>query len=528
VVSETRARPPQRYKSSPSLRERSYMERTAHCWGRRSGRRDRTLSDALSGDEGPRQRSEANPHGRPRAVTVGELGTPEAEECPPERAVNVDDPDMREIFPVPEGEVVLAGDVLLLSLPRDACVDLVDSPRFAQLLHGSGGTSGQVGAGAAPRQVGLRMCDLDLLEVPGRQGEFVELVVSHSNPFVGADFSGEGRHAFEEYYQVAVLAVRQSTWAAVGEAASRRDLLLSYANKDSTALANPEESADEDDHDVKHINTEGSEVTASRAGAECTDDGMLQEMGEREVQRLRPGDAVLVLARATGAGGGERFPVRDFLAKTTVAQEPEFAPPVTDYAPLGLFIIGIVLVASQQVSMVQVSMGLAAIYLLCGWVTTKELRECVDWNMLVLIGSALGLARAVQNSGLSGAVASCVKGAKMGPRGTVFVLYLFTMAITELVTNNAAAALAFPLAADITSEMGLTSVKPLAMTVMIATSTCYVNPIGTAPNLMVMGPGGYTFMDFVKVGFLMDIICWVNAGIFIPIVWPMEVGAGAA
>mmetsp|Transcript_51979 Transcript_51979/g.125176 ORF Transcript_51979/g.125176 Transcript_51979/m.125176 type:complete len:280 (+) Transcript_51979:2-841(+) len=240
---------------------------------------------------------------------------------------------------------------------------------------------------------------------------------------------------------------------------------------------------------------------------------------EAAVQTLRAGDAVLVLARAGDAG---QLRGQDFLAQTTVAQEPPFQPVPSDYIPLVLFVVGVVLVATQQVTMVQVSMALAAIYLAFGWVSTQDIRESIDWNMLVLIGSALGLAKAVQVSGLSGAVASVLKNVHVGPRGMVWILYLFTMLITELVTNNAAAALAFPLAADISRQMGLSSVKPLAMTVMLATSACYVNPIGTAPNLMIMGPGGYTFKDFVKVGFLMDIICWVNAGIFIPILWPME------
>lgn len=511
-----------RYTSSPNMTPLSYQERTQHCWGRVQ-RRGRSLTDSSSLDD-------LRP--RPRSLSVGEVTEQHSGRPEPGTTIDVDDPDLREIFPVPEQEVVLAGDMLLLSLPRDVCVDFANSGRASKLLPSVSekSPSDPAQADKVLRTVGIRMCDMDLLEIPGRQGEFVELVVSQSNPFVGTDFSGAGRREFEEHYQVAVLAVRQSTWSgAAGGEHAKADHLLSYANQRSVKhnLGKAAET-EEEDHEVVRSPSETSEDRFHMAASSPCTGGVFQEavpektqasgQSQGEPPSLRPGDAVLVLAKA----GSEAFAGQDFLASTTVAHEPQFQPSALDYAPLALFIIGIVLVASQQVTMVQISMALAAIYLVCGWVTPKELREGIDWNMLILIGSALGLAKAVQESGLSGAIASVVKGANLGKRGTVFVLFFVTMVVTELVTNNAAAALAFPLASALTRQMNLNSVKPLAMTVMLATSTCYVNPIGTAPNLMVMGPGGYTFRDFVKVGFLMDIICWVNAGIFIPLLWPME------
>lgn len=455
-------------------------------------------------------------------MTIGELGV---EESDAPRLVDVDDPDIREIFPVPEHEVLVAGDVLLLSLPREACVAFVNSASRLHTSLGSAPSRGAAGTADALQTLGLRICDMDLLEIPGRQGEFVELVVSRSNPFVGTDFTGEGRRAFEEHYQVAVLAVRQNTLM-YGEMGEKKDHLLSYANQKSVQLLR-QDSVGSANPVIKEgpsqsFSTEEASEEASPVDSTFRDLPSLEwddEQQERGPRTLRSGDAVLVLAK-TGAGS-QGFAGQDFLAQTMVAHEADFVPTATDYVPLLLFIVGIVLVATQQVTMVQTSMALAAIYLACGWVSPKELREGIDWNMLVLIGCALGLAKAVQESGLSGAVASSVKGAKLGPRGTVTVLFLFTMVVTELVTNNAAAALAYPLASDLSKEMSLSSVKPLAMTVMLATSACYMNPIGTAPNLMVMGPGGYTFKDYLKVGFLMDMICWVTAIVFVPLVWPM-------
>merc|ERR1712061_456535 len=95
-------------------------------------------------------------------------------------------------------------------------------------------------------------------------------------------------------------------------------------------------------------------------------------------------------------------------------------------------------------------------------------------------GLASALAHAVLTSGLPTALA---------PSG----LFLVIMVVTELVTNNAAAALGVPLAVEMSKEMGLISPKPL---VMMAASTSYASPIGYATNLMVKGPGGYSFTDF--------------------------------
>lgn len=216
-----------RMKSSPDIRPLglSYNERTAHCWGHlQKRRRSMTSGNIPSGGWRP-----VESH-RPRSVTAGDVGASEAEGEGCSRPIDMDDPDVREIFPVADHEVLFGGDVLLLSLPRDACVAFVNSPRVAELLRGFGPDPSQEdGCAAGPKEVGLRICDVDLLDIPGRQNEFVELVISRSNPFVGTDFSGTARHEFEERYQVAVLAVRHRQWEAAED--SKRDHLLSLAHQ---------------------------------------------------------------------------------------------------------------------------------------------------------------------------------------------------------------------------------------------------------------------------------------------------------
>merc|ERR1712048_1073603 len=101
-------------------------------------------------------------------------------------------------------------------------------------------------------------------------------------------------------------------------------------------------------------------------------------------------------------------------------------------------------------------------------------------------------------------------------------LFLVVMVVTELVTNNAAAALGVPLAISMSDEMGLKSAKPLVMFVMMAASTSYASPIGYATNLMVKGPGGYSFADFLRIGLLMDLLWVVGVSALLPLVWPVE------
>merc|ERR1712217_207133 len=102
------------------------------------------------------------------------------------------------------------------------------------------------------------------------------------------------------------------------------------------------------------------------------------------------------------------------------------------------------------------------------------------------------------------------------------LLFFVVMVVTELVTNNAAAALGVPLAVSMAEAMGLKSPKPLVMVVMMAASTSYASPIGYATNLMVKGPGGYSFTDFLRIGLPMDLLWLVGVSVLLPVVWPME------
>ena len=99
------------------------------------------------------------------------------------------------------------------------------------------------------------------------------------------------------------------------------------------------------------------------------------------------------------------------------------------------------------------------------------------------------------------------------------LLYFIALALTEIVTNNAAAAICIPIALSAARALDV-SFKPFAMSVIMAASSGFAIPFGYACHLMVMGPGGYTLAHFVKIGLPLDIIIWLLSSWLIPIIWP--------
>ena len=107
----------------------------------------------------------------------------------------------------------------------------------------------------------------------------------------------------------------------------------------------------------------------------------------------------------------------------------------------------------------------------------------------------------------------------LGPWAVLGAVYLVTAVLTELVTNNAAAALAFPLAHATAQGLDV-SFMPFAVTVAVAASAGFATPLGYQTHLMVLGPGGYKFGDFLRVGIPLDILCGVTTVTLVPFFYP--------
>ena len=149
----------------------------------------------------------------------------------------------------------------------------------------------------------------------------------------------------------------------------------------------------------------------------------------------------------------------------------------------------------------------AILMVMLGIVSQQEALECIGWDIYITVASAFGIATAMENSGVADAIANFLVGIGtaigIGDAGLFGAVYFATGLISNVITNNAAAALIFPIAMEAASKTG-TDMVLMAYCVMYGASACYMSPFGYQTNLLVFGPGGYKATDFVKFGTLMQ------------------------
>uniref|UniRef100_A0A0G4GJL6 Citrate transporter-like domain-containing protein n=1 Tax=Chromera velia CCMP2878 TaxID=1169474 RepID=A0A0G4GJL6_9ALVE len=174
---------------------------------------------------------------------------------------------------------------------------------------------------------------------------------------------------------------------------------------------------------------------------------------------------------------------------------------------------------------VQMVLSAAALFVMVGWVPAPEARSAVDWGTVILIGASFGLGKAMEVSGLAGIIADGIASLGGDPWALMSVLYVTVLLMTEMVSNNAAAALSVPVAIALSKRLGV-SHQPLAMACMLAASSAYALPLGYQTHVMVMGPGGYSTTDFMRLGVFMDILYGGVAIALIPLWYPFNEGEG--
>ncbi|GMI01604.1 hypothetical protein TrVE_jg9815 [Triparma verrucosa] len=168
--------------------------------------------------------------------------------------------------------------------------------------------------------------------------------------------------------------------------------------------------------------------------------------------------------------------------------------------------------SSGVASLLETALCASAGMVTLGILTQQEARDAVNWDIYVTIAAAFGIGKAMVNSGVAGGVASGLtsvgKSLGIGDSGILAMIYLATFLISNVVTNNAAAALIFPIAIEVALDFG-TSPKLISYTLMLSASASFMSPFGYQTNLMVYGPGGYKYMDFLKFGTPMQIVLWL-------------------
>lgn len=232
---------------------------------------------------------------------------------------------------------------------------------------------------------------------------------------------------------------------------------------------------------------------------------------------LRVGDTLLLEARPSFLEHFRRS--RDFLLISVIDGS---APPRHERAPVALVILGLVVGVAGfgLLDMLQAALFGAAAMILTGCINFAAARRSLDSSVLLTIGAAIGISAALDNSGAARALALGLQSLiGQGPWQALLACYLATVLLTQIITNNAAGALMVPLAVAMAGQLG-SDPRPLLLAVLMAASASYATPIGYQTNLMVYGPGGYRFSDYLRLGIPLHLVtAAVTLLLLAPMLW---------
>ncbi|MEX2574276.1 MAG: SLC13 family permease [Balneolaceae bacterium] len=234
---------------------------------------------------------------------------------------------------------------------------------------------------------------------------------------------------------------------------------------------------------------------------------------------LRTGDILLM---ETPRNFSQRYKYSsDFLLVSTLSSKGALN---YDKGWIAWCILGgmILLVTTNLLSMFQASFLAAVAMILFSCTRAGEARNSIDWQVLIVIASALGIGNALEITGVAATLAGgFIALAGNHPYMALIAIYFITWILTEMITNNAAAVLVFPFAISVAASLNV-DFMPFVMTIMFAASASFATPIGYQTNLMVYGAGGYEYRDFIKIGLPLNLIVAVITVLLVPLVWPFQ------
>ncbi|SES18921.1 Di-and tricarboxylate transporter [Gracilibacillus ureilyticus] len=236
---------------------------------------------------------------------------------------------------------------------------------------------------------------------------------------------------------------------------------------------------------------------------------------------LKPGDTLLLL---TGGDFYERASsTNDFYVVTQLEEDHPLLNKLDgkkSWFSIITLISMILLVSLDVLSMFKAMSLTVILYFVFKIISPDEAKKNIQFNVLLLIASAFGVGEALFKTGAADWVANKVISLAdpFGMIGVLIFLYVLTVVFTEMITNNAAAVLMFPVAVEAANRL---SVDPMAFLVLITigASASFLSPIGYQTNLIVYGPGGYKFSDYIKVGLPLSLIMMVTTIIMVNIIW---------
>jgi len=232
---------------------------------------------------------------------------------------------------------------------------------------------------------------------------------------------------------------------------------------------------------------------------------------------LEPGDTLLLEASPEFAE--HQRSNRDFYLVSAVSN---FTPPRHDQAWIACTVLAAMVLAAtlELVPMVAAALVAAAVVVAMQCISSDEARQSIEWESLLLIAASFGLARAMEKTGLAEGIAqSTIAAAGDHPHVVLAAIYFVTMLFTELMSNNAAAVLTFPIAWQTAADLGVNPM-PFVMAVTVAASCGFATPMGYQTNLMIYGPGGYKFSDYVRFGGPLNLLVMAITVALAPLIWP--------
>jgi len=235
-------------------------------------------------------------------------------------------------------------------------------------------------------------------------------------------------------------------------------------------------------------------------------------------ERLQVGDALLLL------GPRDRLQLlssdSDFLVLTPLGQEP----PDTRRAPLAAAIMfGVVVTVMLGYAPISISAVIGGtIMVLTGCLNMEQAYRAIDWRAIFLIAGMLPLGTAMQDTGAATYLADQVMEllGDAGPWPVIMGLYILTAMATMIIPTAALVVLMSPIVLSAMSDMGLAP-ETAMMAVAMAASASFTSPISHPANILVMGPGGYRFVDYLKVGVPLTIVVFITVMVLLPILWPL-------
>jgi di/tricarboxylate transporter len=244
-----------------------------------------------------------------------------------------------------------------------------------------------------------------------------------------------------------------------------------------------------------------------------------------ETVPLQAGDTLLLMGGNASVNALRRSGDLLLLDRTRVATSAQQANAPVVFGTL----LGVILLSAFELMPIEVAAPVGCVLLmLTGAIRPRDAYASVDWPLMFLIYTTIALGLAMDSTGAANFIAQHLVGTAAGwfeeawrPLAMLAVVYLLTVAITEVLSNNATVVLMMPIALGIALQMDLDA-RPFAIAITLGASAGFATPIGYQTNTFVYSAGGYRFGDFFRIGLPLNFLYFLGAVIIIPLVWPLK------